>query len=101
MGYELPGVAMKTKRLITLPERIYLKHIKNDLDSKMVFVGGPRQIGKTTLAVSLIDKFRPGHPAYLNWNNEESPRVILKSTWPKNEPLIIFDEIHKKRVGKP
>jgi predicted AAA+ superfamily ATPase len=63
----------------------------------MVFLGGPRQVGKTTLAISLINKFKPGHQAYLNWDNDESRKLILKSAWPKNEPLIIFDEIHKRK----
>ncbi len=88
---------MKSKKLKNLPERIYLKHIEKDLDSKMVFIGGPRQVGKTTLAISLVKNFKPGHPAYLNWDNEEARRVIIKSEWSKDEPLIIFDEIHKRK----
>ena len=40
-----------------LPERIYRKPIKADLLKKMVFIGGPRQIGKTTLAQTFIKKF--------------------------------------------
>ncbi len=97
MDYEISKPKMKTKKLKTLPVRIYLKHIKKDLDSKMVFIGGPRQIGKTTLAISLLKQFKPGHPAYLNWDNEESRRIIIKSVWPKDEPLIVFDEIHKRK----
>lgn len=100
MDYEFSKPKMKTKKLKTLPDRIYLKHIKKDLDSKMVFIGGPRQIGKTTLAISLLKQFKPGHPAYLNWDNEESRRIIIKSVWPKDEPLIIFNEIQKEKVGK-
>jgi uncharacterized protein len=80
-----------------LPIRPYLKPILKDLEKKMVLIGGPRQIGKTTLATSLIKNYQDGHPAYLNWDNELSRRIILKSLWPKDEPIIIFDEIHKRK----
>ena len=61
----------------------------------MVFIGGPRQVGKTTLAQSLLRKYRPGHPGYLNWDNAEHRQKILKGEWPKKQKRIIFDEIHK------
>jgi len=42
--------------------RYLLPQIKRDLARKMVFVSGPRQVGKTTLALAL-----PGGPdGYLN-----------------------------------
>lgn len=95
---------MKTKEKIIgspapkqLPRRIYLDFIMKDLQKKMVFLGGPRQVGKTTLATSLIAKYSDGHPAYLNWDDEQARHVILKSLWPKEEPLIVFDEIHKRK----
>lgn len=80
-----------------LPERIYVASILKDLEKKMVFIGGPRQIGKTTLAISLIKNYKDGSPAYLNWDNELSRKTILRSDWPKDEPLIVFDEIHKRK----
>jgi len=36
-----------------------------DLDKKMVFLGGPCQVGKTTLALSLLPNGSKSHPAYL------------------------------------
>ena len=80
-----------------LPERIYTEFIKNDLKKKMVFLGGPRQVGKTTLATSVINKYKDGHPAYLNWDNELDRKIILKADWSKIEPLIVIDEIHKRK----
>jgi predicted AAA+ superfamily ATPase len=80
-----------------LPTRIYLEPIKRDLQKKMVFVGGPRQVGKTTLATSLIKNYQDGHPAYLNWDHEETRQLIKKSLWSKDEPLIVLDEIHKRK----
>ncbi len=41
-------------------------YILEDLQKKMVFLGDPRQVGKTTLAQGLIGNYRDGHPAYLN-----------------------------------
>ena len=39
----------------------YLEHhIQEDLKTKMVFLGGPRQVGKTTLAQKLIKNYIDG-----------------------------------------
>ncbi len=39
-------------------QRRYLEsHIAEDLDQRMVFVGGPRQVGKTTLVYRFIGLF--------------------------------------------
>ncbi len=70
-------------------------NIIEDLNQKMVFLGGPRQVGKTTLAQSLIENFKDGHPAYLNWDLAEHRKMILKATLPPKEKIIVFDEIHK------
>lgn len=68
--------------------------IYQDLTKKMVFIGGPRQVGKTTLSKSLCrDRFVRG--TYLNWDNEENRRAILQKKWQADSPLIIFDELHK------
>ena len=80
-----------------LPERIYVSSILKDLEKKMVFIGGPRQVGKTTLAISLIKNYQDGSPAYLNWDNELSRKKIQRFEWPKDEPLIVFDELHKRK----
>lgn len=61
----------------------------------MVFVGGPRQVGKTTLAKSLLKDLK----AYLNWDVPEHRELILKRELPSN-PLWVFDEIHKYRVWR-
>src|SRR5713101_3619706 len=58
----------------------------------MVFVAGPRQVGKTTLAKSV-----PGGPAgYLNWDIAEHRERLLRRELPAT-PLWVFDEIHKYR----
>ena len=73
-------------------ERYLKPQVKRDLQRKMVFVAGPRQVGKTTLALSV-----PGaHGGYLNWDVAEDRERILKRELPAN-PLWVFDEIHKYR----
>lgn len=70
-------------------------HIAEDLKTKMVFLGGPRQVGKTTLAQGLIKNYLDEHPAYLNWDDDFHKKKIRSREWPKSEPLIVLDEIHK------
>jgi predicted AAA+ superfamily ATPase len=66
------------------------------LAKKMVFVGGPRQVGKTTLALALLGKGADErHPAYLNWDHPGVPPRIRRAELPAGEPLLLFDEIHK------
>jgi hypothetical protein len=74
--------------------------IRKDLKMKMVFLAGPRQVGKTTLATNLIKNYRDNHPAYLNWDNLEHKRKILNRDWPQCEKLIVLDEIHKYKNWK-
>ncbi len=75
--------------------RYLAPYIKDDLKSKMVFLGGPRQVGKTTLSQGLIQNYYDGHPGYLNWDFEDHRKKIKNREWPKGEPLIVLDEIHK------
>lgn len=69
--------------------------ILEDLKKRMVFIGGPRQVGKTTLALSFLKNSSPKGPAYLNWDSIPGRSKILKGEVPSNEGLVIFDEIHK------
>jgi len=74
------------------PDRYLRPQIERDLSKKMVFVAGPRQVGKTTLARSLDE----GDGGYLNWDVAEHRERILRRELP-DAPLWIFDEIHKHR----
>ncbi len=58
----------------------------------MVFVAGPRQVGKTTLSKTLP------HAAegYRNWDVPRDRAALLAGALP-DAPLWIFDEIHKYR----
>jgi predicted AAA+ superfamily ATPase len=75
-------------------ERYLTRQIKDDLGRKMVFVGGPRQVGKTTLAFSIL-KGDETHPGYLNWDYLEDKKDIIRGKLPSNQSLIVLDEIHK------
>ncbi len=66
------------------------------LARKMVFIGGPRQAGKTTLALSLLgDGADETHPAYFNWDDPRAAARLRGVELPPNEALLVFDEIHK------
>ncbi len=74
--------------------RYIAKYVIEDLKKKMVFVGGPRQVGKTTLAKSILsNKFSAGR--YLNWDYDEDRQDILKKRWSEDNTLLVFDELHK------
>src|SRR3989338_8268918 len=61
------------------------------LQKRMVFIGGPRQVGKTHLSRTLNKK----DEAYLNWDFPADRELIKKNILPLNQKLIILDEIHK------
>lgn len=88
-------------------KRVYLDIIKQHFvsDQQMLFLAGPRQVGKTTLSKeleSLTDNFN-----YLSWDTSEQRKLILLgpislaeklrliSLPSEKKPIIVFDEIHK------
>ncbi|MEI8156829.1 MAG: ATP-binding protein [Burkholderiales bacterium] len=72
--------------------------IARDVVDKMVFVTGPRQVGKTTLAKSLNERFR--HPLYLNYDSVKDRQRITNADWPSTHDYVILDEIHAKSDWK-
>lgn len=77
-------------------ERYLSEIISKDLTKKMVFVAGPRQVGKTTVAKSFLEGNLSG---YLNWDVPEGRERILKRDIPL-APLVVFDELHKFKTWK-
>ena len=73
--------------------RSQLKTILNDLEKKMVFVVGPRQVGKTWLSKRIMEHYE--NSLYLNYDSYDDRRIINEQTWGPNHDCIIFDEIHK------
>ena len=76
-------------------ERTLTPYIAKDLETKMVLLSGPRQVGKTTLSQALNMKLQ-----YLNFDSEEHRKIILGKTWDRSLELIVFDELHKKPKWK-
>ena len=77
-------------------QKRYLKSpVKKDLKQKMVFLYGPRQVGKTTLALSILQNGKTNHPAYFNWDSRADRVRLIQEQFPPGEKLLIFDELHK------
>ncbi len=75
-------------------------------DKAMIFLSGPRQSGKTTLAKMIAASFP--NSLYFNWDIPEDRTRFLRdprffegvARKDASPPLIIFDEIHKYRNWK-
>lgn len=89
-------------------ERIYQQVIQDHFsrNRQMLFLSGPRQVGKTTSSLSAISPDK-----YLNWDNEVHRTVILAGPEVVARhfgilelqaplPIVVFDEIHKYRHWK-
>lgn len=92
-------------------DRIYEALLEEHLADhrQMVFLSGPRQVGKTTTSLEASQE-SPLH-YYFNWDNEDhraliigGPQNIAKEAkldeLHKQLPIIVFDEIHKYRNWK-
>ena len=70
--------------------------VKKDLNRKMVFIAGSRQVGKTTLAKSLIENSGGSiEKWYMNWDAVEDRERIMLEHFPAGNGLLALDEIHK------
>lgn len=87
-------------------KRLYYDYIFDHLEQhdQMLFLMGPRQVGKTTLAKDILSDW--GRGSYLSWDNLKHRKLILEG--PEaiaeevgiheygDEPvLVVFDEIQK------
>jgi predicted AAA+ superfamily ATPase len=72
----------------------------------MIFLAGPRQAGKTTLAKMIAGSF--SNSLYWNWDIPDHRKLFIEDPAfftglvrkDSTKPLIIFDEIHKYRDWK-
>jgi hypothetical protein len=65
--------------------------VSDDVQEKLILLSGPRQVGKSTLARSLLDE----RGVYLNWDVRGDKKVIREAAWPKDASLVVLDELHK------
>lgn len=72
-------------------KRYLYSQIEHDLAEKMVFMGGPRQVGKTFLS----KQFLKDQSRYLNWDKLEDRDQILKEKLNPKGGLYVLDELHK------
>ncbi len=75
--------------------------------NKMIFLAGPRQIGKTTFVRHKLERLKQSD-LYFNWDDpfvrreyQRNPHFLKSKIAIHNtEPLIAFDEIHKHKKWK-
>lgn len=99
---------------MVIMKRLYYEVLKEHLEehSQMIFLAGPRQVGKTTLVKELLKvKKNQDNCIYLNWDIPKDRRSILEAYAGNFEFInidletndkfwIAFDEIHKFRYWK-
>jgi uncharacterized protein len=97
---------LRVKRVVMKPNYDSFRTVQNYwisedwLKNRMLFLSGPRQVGKTTLVASILCKNNAG---YFNWDSrkvrlayQKDPDffVSAETEW------ICFDEIHKRPKWK-
>jgi predicted AAA+ superfamily ATPase len=86
-------------------EEVVKEHFKEN--RQMVFLLGPRQVGKTTIGLF----YKKSNNHYFNWDNEDHRMIIMQGPKKiaesigileakKEIQIIIFDEIHKYKKWK-
>lgn len=73
-------------------------YILKDLSKKIVFIVGPRQVGKTWLAKNIATDFP--NSVYLNYDRLEDRTIIKNASWREVVDLLILDELHKMPLWK-
>jgi uncharacterized protein len=74
--------------------RYLLETIRQFAQDKFVLLTGPRQVGKTTLALAWLDEHGG---LYLNWDVPEDREAILTRTFLDDTRMsaLVLDELHK------
>ena len=72
------------------------------IQERMLFIAGPRQVGKTTYT---LNKIKELGGSYFNWDDKKIREAYLKESSffvksSKENSLVVFDEIHKRKKWK-
>lgn len=75
-------------------------------NKQMIFLSGPRQVGKTTFAKELAKSYK--NNLYFNWDIISNKKTLIENPTffeginrvDESRPLVIFDEIHKYKNWK-
>ena len=85
----------KSKRGQIMSFHRYLRPIiEKDVHEKVILLGGPRQVGKTTLSLSFLNPSIKSNENYLSWD-ALADREKMRGLQFSSQPIVIFDEIHK------
>lgn len=82
-----------------MKKRYLVDDVLRDLGEKMVFIGGARQVGKTSMAKYIAEKHYRSSD-YLNWDVREDRRNIIQSSFKGDAGIVLLDEIHKYKDWK-
>ncbi|MFC1484975.1 ATP-binding protein [bacterium] len=74
-------------------KRLQKQTIIKDLQKKIIFLVGPRQVGKTWLAKDIGKSYE--NTLYLNYDSPQDRDIIKNEAWIKSTELLILDELHK------
>ena len=69
-----------------------------DLKKKIVFLVGPRQVGKSWLAKDIGKSY--DKTVYLSYDHPEDRKIIEDTAWLESTQLLILDELHKMQGWK-
>ena len=75
-------------------------------EKQMIFLSGPRQVGKTTLSKEIAKGFK--NNIYFNWDILDHKKLLIKNPTffehinrqDESIPLVVLDEIHKYKRWK-
>lgn len=89
-------------------KRLHYVHLWDALSSEkqMIFMSGPRQVGKTTFAKEIAKNFK--NNIHFNWDIISNKKLMVENPVffqnlnrvDESMPLVIFDEIHKYKHWK-
>ncbi|MCK5783576.1 MAG: ATP-binding protein, partial [Desulfobacterales bacterium] len=91
-------IFVQLSNLLRFMKRQQTEYIIKDLKKKMVFITGPRQVGKTWLAKEIAKSFPQS--VYLNFDSSEDRQIIKNEAWLEKTDLLILDELHKMKGWK-